>query len=57
MVFQETPAREDANGMDDSRYAALHNAILQHGWFKSGRSQEVFELTARLYLELNPQAG
>ncbi|RMZ12831.1 hypothetical protein D0860_02801 [Hortaea werneckii] len=51
MVSQETPAREDANGMDDSRYAALHNAILQHDWLKPGRSQEEFELTVRPYLE------
>lgn len=57
MVTQQNPAREDTNGMDYSRCAALHNAILQHGWLKTGRSQEEYELTARPYLEVNPQAG
>lgn len=57
MVTQENPAREDTHGMDYSRCAALHNAILQHGWLKTGRSQEEYELTARPYLEVNPQAG
>ncbi|RMZ06343.1 hypothetical protein D0864_02254 [Hortaea werneckii] len=47
MVTQENPAREDTNGMDQSRCLALHNAILQHGWLKS----------AHPCLELNPQAG
>ncbi|RMY51999.1 hypothetical protein D0865_06029 [Hortaea werneckii] len=57
MVTQENPAREDTNGMDYSRCAALHNAILQHGWLKTGRSQEEYGSTARPYLEVNPQAG
>lgn len=57
MVTQENPAREDTNDIDHSQCAALRNVILQHGWLKSGRSQEEFELTAHPYLELNPQAG
>lgn len=57
MVTQENPARENTNGMDYSRCAALHDAILQHAWLQTGRSLEEYELTARPYLELNPQVG
>ncbi|KAI6834748.1 hypothetical protein KC340_g7170 [Hortaea werneckii] len=57
MVTQQNPAREDTNGMDYSRCAALHNTILQHGWLKTGRSQEEYELVTRPYLEVSPQGG
>lgn len=36
-VTVETPPRDDLDGLDFQRCAALHNAILEHGWTASGR--------------------
>jgi hypothetical protein len=36
-VTDENPPRDDIDGLDFQRCAALHNAILEHGWTRSGR--------------------
>lgn len=43
LVSQENPPRDDVDGMDSERCAALHNAILEHGWINSGRTAEAFQ--------------
>jgi hypothetical protein len=37
-VTDENPPRDDIDGLDFQRCAALHNAIVEHGWTRSGRS-------------------
>jgi hypothetical protein len=36
-VTTENPPRDDVEGLDFTRCAALHNAIVEHGWTRSGR--------------------
>jgi len=36
-VTAENPPRDDLDGLDFQRCAALHNAIVEHGWTASGR--------------------
>lgn len=44
-VSVENPPRTDIEGMDAERCAALHNAILSHGWVASGRLAADFPRT------------
>jgi len=43
LVTPENPPRDDIDGMDSERCAALHNAIFEHGWINSGRTAESFQ--------------
>lgn len=36
-VTNENPPRDDIDGLDFERCAELHNAIIEHGWTRSGR--------------------
>jgi len=53
LVTPENPP-QDVDGMDYERCAALHNAILKHGWVRSGRGANDFDQQSRPWLELNP---
>jgi hypothetical protein len=44
-VTDENPPRDDIDGLDFQRCAALHNAILQHGWTSSGRALDAMPRT------------
>jgi hypothetical protein len=39
-VTEENPPHDDLDGLDFHRCAALHNAIIEHGWTASGRPIE-----------------
>nr|OQO32128.1 hypothetical protein B0A51_00971 [Rachicladosporium sp. CCFEE 5018] len=52
MVTHEHPPREDVDGMDHARCAALHNAILKHGWVTSGRDAADFDRIARPLIDI-----
>jgi hypothetical protein len=39
------PPRDDIDGLDYQRCAALHNAIVEHGWTSSGRSLDAMPRT------------
>ena len=45
-VTTEKPPREDIDGLDYQRCAELHNAIVEHGWTRSGRPLEAMPSTA-----------
>jgi hypothetical protein len=44
LVSEDNPARDEGD-MDYERCAALHNAIVKHGWIASGRSLDDLPLT------------
>jgi hypothetical protein len=44
-VTTENPPRDDLDGLDYQRCAALHNAIVEHGWTRSGRSLDAMPRT------------
>ena len=44
-VSEENPPRDDLDGLDFQRCAALHNAIIEHGWMASGRSIQAMPRT------------
>ena len=44
LVSDDNPARDEGD-LDYERCAALHNAIVKHGWIASGRSLEELPLT------------
>ncbi|KAK5677615.1 hypothetical protein LTS10_010189 [Elasticomyces elasticus] len=54
LVTPDNPPRDDVDGMDSERCAALHNAIYEHGWINAGRSAESFlDQTTTLWDNLN----
>lgn len=56
LVTPENPPRNDVDGMDSERCAALHNAIFEHGWIHSGRTAESFQDQTETMLEhLDPE--
>jgi hypothetical protein len=56
LVTEQNPPRYDLDGMDSARCAALHNAILEHGWTTSGRTTEDFWENTRTWWEIHEQA-
>ncbi|KAK5696634.1 hypothetical protein LTR97_007938 [Elasticomyces elasticus] len=54
LVTPDNPPTTDGDGMDHERCAALHNAILKHGWVTSGRDAEGFLRESHPYLEFHP---
>jgi hypothetical protein len=45
LVSNDNPARDEGD-LDYERCAALHNAIVKHGWIASGRSLDDLQLTS-----------
>jgi len=50
LVTDDNPPRE-LDGLDAERCVALHNAIFEHGWLKSGRSHEAWLAESRTWWE------
>lgn len=48
MVTPENPPRQVA-GLDSERCIALHNAVLEYAWTKSGRSAEDFHSQSQVW--------
>ena len=56
LVRADNPPR-DIDGMDHERCAALHNAILKHGWVSHGLDENDFIQQSRPWLESNYREG
>lgn len=56
LVSEDNLPRYDLDGMDSDRCAALHNAILEHGWTASGRTTEDFLSHTRTWWQVHGEA-
>lgn len=54
LVTEDFPPR-DMDGLDHERCTILHNAIFKHGWIRSGRNPDEFDIQTRPWLELNTE--